>query len=383
MIKQPMVSILAATVLLSSVFTSPVSAKPGKDLKIIPVIVNGQKVRFPDTEPYINTDGRTMVPVRFVSEKLGAKVDWEPDTETAVIRYGEKEIHMPVGSTMVEVNGESVELDTAAEKYDGRTMVPLRFVSEVMASKVEWDEDAHAVKVTDTAYQAKIDAGEVTLDPWGREYSKKQDEYWMRLTDLESTKFYSFYKNSPSRAFLEPRYYDDVVVRLHSDSMAQKIRNYYEAQLNIDYRTVDAEQFAKKFIENSYMIDDLFRVGQQKALIKDYVAWVKKNKVIAKGYADPELSTLYRSGDLMWVPTRFKFMIISAEDTSQTFFDNYNVSEVADSFKLKKGIWYDGYSEVSMTSNVANQAWGRYYGIRHGENMFYKNSYFYNITTNQ
>ena len=39
------------------------------------------------------------------------------------------------------------ELDTAAEFAEGRTMVPLRFVSEVLGSKVEWDNDAHAVKV--------------------------------------------------------------------------------------------------------------------------------------------------------------------------------------------------------------------------------------------
>lgn len=115
-------------------------------------------------------------------------------------------------------------------------------------------------------------------------------------------------------------------------------------------------------------------------MFKNYVAWVKKNKVIAKGYADPELSALYRAGDLIWIPTRFKFMILSAEDTAQTFEDNYDVSDVADSFKLKKGVWYDGYSEVSMTTNVANTYWGEYYGIRHGENMFYKDSYFYDIS---
>lgn len=83
-------------------------------------------------------------------------------------------------------------------------MVPLRFVSEVFGSEIIWDEDAHSVRVTDAEYQAKVDAGQVYLDPWGREYSKTWDPKWMRLTDLEPTGFYDFYKLANSRKFIEP-----------------------------------------------------------------------------------------------------------------------------------------------------------------------------------
>jgi len=111
----------------------------------------------------------------------------------------------------VTVDGEEQELDTAAESTDGRTMVPLRFMSEVLGSKVEWDNDAHSVRVIDAAYQAKVDAGEVTLDPWGREYSKNYDKKWIRLTDLEPTGVYDKLDVSRdgSRSFLEtPRDWD-------------------------------------------------------------------------------------------------------------------------------------------------------------------------------
>ncbi|MBW5445764.1 hypothetical protein GE107_06750 [Cohnella sp. CFH 77786] len=359
-------------------------ADPGKDLRIIPVIVNGQKVRFPDTEPYINTDGRTMVPVRFVSEMLGANVKWEAGTQSAIINYEGKTIQMSVGSQIVMVNGQVTELDTAAEFTDGRTMVPLRFVSEVLGSTVEWDDGAHAVKVTDAKYQTKIDAGEVKLDPWGREYSKNYDANWMKLTDLESAKFYDFYGAKPSRYFLEPKNEDVAFFKETADVLSSKIRKYYEAQLNIDYRTVDADKLIQVLLDSSSGVRNMnaFYIDQTKKMVADYVSWVKKNKVVARGYADPEMSSVYKpdnSGLMFWVPTHFKFMIISADDTAQTFLDNYKVSSTSDSFKLKKGVWYDGYSVVSMTTNVANSTWGKSYGIRHTENMFYKNSYFYNV----
>lgn len=73
-------------------------------------------------------------------------------------------------------------------------------------------------------------------------------------------------------------------------------------------------------------------------LLKKYVAWVKENKVIAKGYADPEMSTVYHSnGSIVHVPTHFKFMIVSAIDTAQPFIDNWDVSDMSISFELKKG----------------------------------------------
>jgi hypothetical protein len=93
---------------------------------------------------------------------------------------------------------------------------------------------------------------------------------------------------------------------------------------------------------------------------------------------DPYSSFRYATaGPLIWVPTYFKFIIISAEDISQTFIDNYAVTSASDSFKLKKGVWYTGYSIVFLTSIVANDKYSESYGIRNFEKMFFKEVYFY------
>ncbi|MFC4302837.1 copper amine oxidase N-terminal domain-containing protein [Cohnella boryungensis] len=380
MIKKTIAAAVAAAVIMVGVGTSQVNAVPGKDLQILPIIVNGQKVRFPDTEPYVNTDGRTMVPVRFVSEMLGADVTWENSTQTAIIQYEGKTIRMPIGSNTVTVDGAAEELDTAAEMYEGRTMVPLRFVSEVLDSKVEWDASAHSVKVTDAKYQAKVDTGEVKLDPWGREYSKTQDANWFRLTDLESVGFYKLYsKKTTSRSFIEKRNASYIST---ANVLGAKIRSYYEVQLNVDYRTINEAAFTRAFMNSASgtITKNDYVKSQYEETIKKYVKWVKDNKIVTKGYADPELSAVQGLDATVWIPTHFKFMIISSKDPNQTFLDNWDVTNLSDATKLKTGVWYDGYSNVRMHSVVANATWGEDHGLAEFENMFIKENYYYNIS---
>lgn len=117
------------------------------------VKVNGKEISFPDQQPYLNKDGRTMVPVRFISESLGAKVSWDEKTKTVTItgkdRAGEsRTVKLKIGENKAVINGKTVTFDTRAEFKNGRTMVPLRFVSEVLGAKVTWDQSTKTVNIT-------------------------------------------------------------------------------------------------------------------------------------------------------------------------------------------------------------------------------------------
>ena len=113
----------------------------------IKVYVNGNQVTFPDQKPMINADSRTLVPVRFVSEALGADVEWDGTTNTVSIAHEGKAIGLVIGQRTAQVDAGSVVLDTAAALVGGRTMVPLRFVSECLGATVEWDQYARAVYI--------------------------------------------------------------------------------------------------------------------------------------------------------------------------------------------------------------------------------------------
>jgi len=116
------------------------------------VFVDGTEVQFPDQKPVINADNRTLVPIRFISEALGAEVEWIAPTRTVKINYQGKTILLEIGLKQALVGTSVVTLDTKAELINNRTMVPLRFVSECLGAKVEWDEENQAVYIYKAGY---------------------------------------------------------------------------------------------------------------------------------------------------------------------------------------------------------------------------------------
>jgi len=108
----------------------------------ISVCVNGIPVNF-DQAPYIAND-RMMVPVRFVSEALGAQVSWDSETQTIIIT-ADKVIELQIGSTKAMKDGSPITLDAPAEIAGERTIVPLRFVSEALGAQVIWQQVRQSV----------------------------------------------------------------------------------------------------------------------------------------------------------------------------------------------------------------------------------------------
>lgn len=108
--------------------------------------INGESKTL-DSAPVI-VDGRTLVPVRFISEAIGANVDWDAATSTAVITLDGKTIKLPIGAAAADIDGASVELDVPAQIINDRTMVPIRFISENFGANVGWDGDTRTVTVT-------------------------------------------------------------------------------------------------------------------------------------------------------------------------------------------------------------------------------------------
>lgn len=92
--------------------------------------------------------GRTLVPVRVISESLGAEVLWHEDTQQIDISKGDLKIKMGIENPEVVVNGKPETIDVAPVIINGRTMVPIRWISETLALSVEWNEQIPAVYLT-------------------------------------------------------------------------------------------------------------------------------------------------------------------------------------------------------------------------------------------
>lgn len=123
------------------------------------------------TASYIVND-TTLVPLRIISEGLGAKVDWDKSTNTVTIKNDEKVITLQIGSKTAMINDEPYTLLAAAEIKDDTAMVPIRFISEVLNANVVWEQETMRVTVSRKLESlAKIDNTK-----WN--YNAEDNVYW-------------------------------------------------------------------------------------------------------------------------------------------------------------------------------------------------------------
>ncbi|MFZ5946290.1 MAG: copper amine oxidase N-terminal domain-containing protein [Bacillota bacterium] len=108
-----------------------------KKSKKYQTFVNGKKLQY-DVSP-INKEGRTLVPFRNLAEALGAEVSWNAEDSQVTVTKGETTIVLTIGEKIALVNGQEVELDVPGEVLNGRTLVPLRFLAEKLGSDIYVD----------------------------------------------------------------------------------------------------------------------------------------------------------------------------------------------------------------------------------------------------
>lgn len=114
------------------------------------------------SQPPVVENDRTLVPMRFLFEQMGANVTWNESAETATATLptsadqrirtfsneAEKSVTFSIDNTNVTVNGHPAEMDVPARLVNDKTMVPLRFLSENLGYNVEWDEATNTAIIT-------------------------------------------------------------------------------------------------------------------------------------------------------------------------------------------------------------------------------------------
>jgi hypothetical protein len=146
------ISMLLALAMLVSAFCMTGAAAAGTTdttsgsigSNVLTVKYNGEAVTFPDAQPFVDENSRTLIPVRFVAETMGAAVSWNQETQTAVIEQNGITVSVPIGSDTILVteNGgtTSVKMDTAAIIREERTYVPIRYVAEALGAWVSYSD---------------------------------------------------------------------------------------------------------------------------------------------------------------------------------------------------------------------------------------------------
>ncbi len=141
------ISMLITPVFAANTFNVSIGNKDYK-VKEAGVLINEDSLKT-DFSPYIK-EGRTFVPIREITEKLGADVKWNGKDKSIKITLNGDVINMQIDNSKVTVNDKKIELDHAQApqlalyskpRKETKTMVPLRFISETFGYNVDWNND--------------------------------------------------------------------------------------------------------------------------------------------------------------------------------------------------------------------------------------------------
>ena len=115
--------------------------------------INGKDVTM--TAPAQVVSGSTLVPLRFVGEAFGCDVQWISDTRTAMVTLEDQTIEVPIGQTYAVINGEKINVAVPGQLINGSTFVPLRFIGENLGAKVDYDATTKGISILLSKYHHK------------------------------------------------------------------------------------------------------------------------------------------------------------------------------------------------------------------------------------
>lgn len=185
-----LLSVLLAVGMVLSIGTGVIADTGEK----VTVMLDGGEVTFPDAQPFIDSRNRTLVPIRFVSEAMGARVDWENDTQTVVIKKDKDTIKYTIGNMKAYLNDEMRVFDTYGILKEDRTFVPLRFISEMLSCDVDWNDNSRTVTILLPGEAVKFPEPKITVHYPESESDKRL--FWITLDNYRDFErecpYYSF-----------------------------------------------------------------------------------------------------------------------------------------------------------------------------------------------
>ncbi len=272
----------------------------------IGISINGRTVAS-DVSPIMENE-RTLVPIRVISENLGAEVKYDAQTKKVTIIKDSTNITLTLNQKQIIVNGNKQTIDVPAKAVKGRTLVPIRVVSESLNCKTVWDANNKMVIITAEGLETGTGTGtpSTDVDSWGRGIRTtnlpKGAEYFPYICEDVPNWAYEgiigYMKNTNGRSVWSGFGKDEFGVtypawdssdkntpkdfwnsRYSVEPYYNRIKKYLDFCVNIDYRTLTREEIAEVMYE--CFAPDVFK-NREKSI--DYwYNYYKDNKIIMTG----------------------------------------------------------------------------------------------------
>lgn len=283
-----------ALMLMASLTSTNILAATNTKSQEIKLVINSVPVTS-GAKPIIK-NGRTLAPIRVISESLGASVNWDKATQKVTVKKGADTIELTINKKQAKVNGVTQILDQAPILHNNSTMLPLRFVGEMLGCDVAWDSKTRTVTVTSGADKTESTVT-ANKDQWGRKirttnlpsnaslfpYVVEGVPNWVyeqinmkdkALLSESSVKF------NPKQLYEKQ---DDTRNGLDYNKTMNILNNYFDKVLNIDYRTINETEFVKFAVETYHPNGYPSFAKSVEDGAKQYVKYIKDNKIVVKG----------------------------------------------------------------------------------------------------
>ncbi len=111
----------------------------------IEVFMEGEQLKLEN--PPLLVNNHVLVPLRAIFSALGAKVTWEPKTQSITAEKGDRKIKLTVAGKQAFINDKEQMLEVPATVYNGATFVPVRFVTEALGANIRWDQETRVIAI--------------------------------------------------------------------------------------------------------------------------------------------------------------------------------------------------------------------------------------------
>ncbi len=115
------------------------------EMKGVSVFIGTEKIRIEDK--FYNSEGRLLIPLRDLLEKLGADVEWVDSSRSVIATLGDRKVELSIDSNKASVDDKTLDLSVSPMIIDSKTYIPLRFVSESLGYRVKWNPDSRIITI--------------------------------------------------------------------------------------------------------------------------------------------------------------------------------------------------------------------------------------------
>lgn len=268
----------------------------------ISVYVEGQKVSF-DVPPQTIND-RTMVPIRAIFEVMGATVNWDNATQTAICTKDNTVVKMTLNSKTEYINDVPYEMDVAPVIVDNRTLAPARYVAEAFGYFVNWDGNTKSVLINKTStikdgtkenpYEFGDKVSITFWDAYDFEATKAVGKYEFTLNKLMSPKDMEIKFNDSSYSYDSNRWYLNGNIVLNdyiNDGVCSFQDMMYDSKV-VASNMVPCEYYSWYIDPSSYRFVELYKGGNTECYIP-----VQIDEIAEGQSADYFTITFYDSKD--------------------------------------------------------------------------------------